>query len=139
MFTGAKNSHVFFDQNTDQMKCNRCGQMINEGDAMDYHGQTLCEDCYIRALSPNRACDPWAVRSAQTLSQVNEPYAGLSATQARILQVLQESGGLEADTLAQTLNLKPSELESELATLRHMEKIHARMQAGKKIICLWEL
>ncbi len=121
------------------MKCNRCGQMINKGDEMNYHGQTLCEDCYMRALSPNRACDPWAVRSAQTLSQVNESYADLSATQVRILQVLQESGGLEADALAQKLNLRPSELESELATLRHMEKIHARMRAGKKIICLWEV
>ena len=27
----------------------------------------LCEDCYIGALSPAVACDPWAARSAQTL------------------------------------------------------------------------
>jgi len=120
------------------MKCDRCGQVINEGDEMDYYGQTLCEECYLHALSPNRACDPWAVRSAQTLSGIDAGYADLSAIQASILQILEETGGLEPAALAQELHLKPSELERELATLRHMEKIHARMQAGKKIICLWE-
>ena len=29
-------------------------------------------------------------------------------------------------------------LERELATLRHMERVRGRLQAGKKIVCLWE-
>jgi hypothetical protein len=120
------------------MKCDRCGQQINAGDEMDYFGQILCEDCYMLALSPNRACDPWAVRSAQTLSGIDAGYAHLSAIQASILQILEQTGGLEPEVMAQKLQLKPSELERELATLRHMEKIHGKMQAGKKIICLWE-
>ena len=26
----------------------------------DFHGQLLCDDCYMDALSPARTCDPWA-------------------------------------------------------------------------------
>lgn len=93
------------------MKCDRCGQLINGGDEMDYYDQTLCEDCTMHAMSPNRACDPWAVQSAQTLSGIDAGYADLSAIQASILQVLGETGGLEAEDLAQELQQKPFELE----------------------------
>ena len=119
------------------MKCDRCGEGIPAGDEMDYHGQTLCEECYMHAMSPARACDPWAVRSAQTLSQVDGAYADLSESQAKILQVLQDTGGVEASVIAQKLEMKLPELERELATLRHMEKIRGEMRSGKKIVRLW--
>lgn len=48
------------------MNCSRGGEPIPAGDEMTYGGQVLCEDCYMRALSPACACDPWAVCSAQT-------------------------------------------------------------------------
>jgi hypothetical protein len=119
------------------MKCDRCGERIPVGEEMDYHGQTLCEVCYMHAMSPTRACDPWAVRSAQTLSQVDEAYADLSESQAEILQVLKETGGVEASVIAQRLEMKLPELERELATLRHMEKIRGEMRDGIKIVRLW--
>jgi len=128
------------------MNCQRCGASIPAEDEMEYGGQILCEDCYMRALSPARACDPWAVRSAQTLSRLDEGFSGLSETQAAILEVLRQTGGLEADALAERLQMKLPELERELATLRHMEKIRGQMRAGptgergtvKKIVCLWD-
>jgi hypothetical protein len=40
--------------------------------------------------------------------------------------------------IAQRVALSLPELERELATLRHMEKVRGKMQAGKKIVCLWE-
>jgi hypothetical protein len=120
------------------MKCDRCGERIPVGEEMDYHGQMLCEECYMHAMSPARACDPWAVRSAQTLSQVDEAYADLSESQAKILQVLRETGGVEARVIAQRLEMKLPELERELATLRHMEKIRGEMRGGKKIVRLWD-
>ena len=120
------------------MKCDRCGEQIPAGEEMDYFGRVLCEECYMQALSPSRACDPWAVRSAQTLSNMDEgEYAGLSETQAAILRVLQETGGTEAADIAERLQMKMSELERELATLRHMEKLRGAMRAGRKIVCLW--
>jgi len=106
---------------------------------MDHFGRILCEDCYLRVLSPARACDPWAVRSAQKLSQMDTAYAGLSEMQDNILQILRETGGMEAHILAETLHMKLSALEMELATLRHMEKVRGQMRAGKKTVCLWDM
>jgi hypothetical protein len=119
------------------MECGRCGEQIPAGEEMDYYGQTLCEACFMQALSPARACDPWAVRSAQALSQIGGADSGLSPSQASILQVLEETGGVEPAVLADKLQMKLPELERELATLRHMEKARGQMRAGKKIICLW--
>ena len=120
------------------MKCDRCGEEIPTGDEMEHYGETLCEECYMRALSPARACDPWAVRSAQTLSQLDDDYASLSETQTKILQVLAETGGATSEFVAQKLELSLVELEREFATLRHMEKVRGQMRDRKKIICLWE-
>lgn len=92
----------------------------------------------MQIISPSRACDPWAVRSAQTLSQISDEYSDLSESQAAILRVLRETGGLEAAVLAGRLQMKLSELERELATLRHMEKVRGAMRAGKKVVILWE-
>jgi hypothetical protein len=119
------------------MICNRCKEKIPPGEEMDHYGEMLCELCYMQALSPARACDPWAVRSAQTLSEMDDEYSELNQIQLDILEVLRETGGVEAFVIAQKLGIKLSELERELATLRHMEKTRGEMRAGKKIVCLW--
>jgi FixJ family two-component response regulator len=105
---------------------------------MEHYGETLCEECYMRALSPAHACDPWAVRSAQKLSQLDDAYSTLSETQAKILQVLVETGGAAPEVVAQQLGMSLVALEREFATLRHMEKVRGKIRDGKKIICLWE-
>jgi hypothetical protein len=35
------------------------------------------------------------------------------------------------------LQIKPSDLERELASLRHMEKVRGELRDGKKIVRLW--
>jgi hypothetical protein len=119
------------------MICDRCGEPIPDGEEAEHYGQTLCEDCYMQALSPARACDPWAVRAAQSLSQLDENYATLSATQASILRALEETGGAGAEVIAGRLGMKLSELSRELATLRHMERVRGEMREGKTVVCLW--
>ena len=119
------------------MICDRCGDKIPPGEEMDHYGEVLCELCYMQALSPARGCDPWAVRSAQTLSKMDDEYSELNQIQSAILEVLDETGGVEASVIAQRLGIKMSELERELATLRHMEKTRGEMRAGKKIVRLW--
>jgi hypothetical protein len=119
------------------MLCDRCGETIPTGEETEYYGQTLCEDCYMLALSPARACDPWAVRAAQSLSRMDEGYATLSAAQENILRVLEETGGAEAEAVAEMLGMKMSDLRRELATLRHMEKVRGEMRDGVKVVCLW--
>jgi hypothetical protein len=65
------------------MICDRCGEHIQPGEEMPHFGQMLCEECYMQALSPAR-CDPWAVRGAQSLSQLGEGYSELSGTQVKM-------------------------------------------------------
>jgi hypothetical protein len=119
------------------MKCDRCGEEIPSEEEMEYHRQMLCEVCYMRALSPVKACNPWAVRSAQVLSKMSGGEVYLSETQENILSILAETGGLEAAELAERLKINITDLEVELATLRHMEKTRGEMRGSKKVVCLW--
>ncbi len=119
------------------MQCDKCGTSIDPGEDRDFGGQILCEDCYMDTLSPARTCDPWAVHSAKTLKEQGGREPETNELQAKILEVLKETGGLEPSVLAEKLNLKPSELERETASLRHMEKVRGAMQEGKKVIRLW--
>jgi hypothetical protein len=69
---------------------------------------------------------------------MDDSYSDLRESQAAILYALRETGGMEAAVLARRLQMKLPELERELATLRHMEKVRGAMRAGKKIVVPWE-
>ena len=119
------------------MRCDRCKENIEKGEERQLHGQTLCEDCYIDMLSPAKACDPWAVYSAKSLSKEDGSDVEVTDAQAKILQILKETGGAESRIICERLQIKPSDLEREIATLRHMEKVRGEIREGKKIIRLW--
>ena len=120
------------------MDCVKCGDPIENGEERDFHGQTLCEDCYMDALSPPRTCDPWAVHSAKSfMSKEGSSEPRLNTTQNKILEILQETGGIEPRTLIERLQIKPSDMEREIAALRHMEKVRGELREGKKFIRLW--
>ncbi len=116
------------------MRCEKCGEMIEAGDEKVYSGQTICDDCYMDQLSPTRICDPWAVHHAK--SSAGDEIR-VTADQQKILDLLEETGGLELGELAVRLGLSGREVERQLAALRHMEKIRARPENGRKIFCLW--
>jgi DNA-binding Lrp family transcriptional regulator len=61
----------------------------------------------------------------------------LTPVQQKILEILQDEGPQEKTTLCEKLQLKEADLERELATLRHMEKIRGELKEGKKLIRLW--
>jgi hypothetical protein len=119
------------------MKCVKCGDFVEDGGEREFHGQALCEDCYMDALSPPRACDPWAVHTARSLVKEEGTRPVFTPIQAKILQVLKETGGMETKVLSERLQMKPSDLEREIAALRHMEKVRGRLREGKKVLCLW--
>jgi len=119
------------------MRCDRCKGDIEEGEERELHGQTLCEDCYIDILSPAKACDPWAVYSAKSFSKEDGSDVEITETQSKIVQILKETGGAEPRIIAERLQIRPSDLEREIATLRHMEKIRGELREGKKILRLW--
>ena len=87
------------------------------------------------ALSPAKPCDPWAVYTAKSMSGESSK---LTELQENILAVLKETNGVEPESLAGKLGLNLRDLEREIATLRHMEKIRAVKQGDKKIFRLWQ-
>jgi len=114
-----------------------CGAEIEEGEGRDFHGRILCDDCYMDALSPARTCDPWAVRSAGFCKERGDTTEHDGSLQQKILELIQKTGGLSQAELAEKLSARPGDIEREIAALRHMEKIRAAMQDGKKVIVLW--
>jgi len=114
------------------MKCQRCGQEADE--FYDHLGQKLCEDCYMDALSPAKGCDPWAVHSAKGLETADQD---LTPSQQRILERLAQ-GPVEPQKLAAELGLKPSDLQREVATLRHMEKVRGFPHQGRSFLILFD-
>lgn len=119
------------------MQCGTCNKNIKDGEDRELRGQIVCEDCYIDALSPVKPCDPWAVHCARSFQGEDGFTAQITETQSRILQILKQTGGLKLSDLSRQAELSTSELEREIATLRHMEKLRAEMREGEKIICLW--
>ncbi len=117
------------------MKCDKCKSHVKSDEEREYNGQILCEDCYMDALSPVRTCDPWAVYAAKSMSNNG---AVLTKRQEDILSVLEKTNGIELEPLADRLDLKLSDLQREIATLRHMEKLKAAMEGDKKVFRLWE-
>jgi DNA-binding MarR family transcriptional regulator len=89
------------------------------------------------ALSPPRGCDPWAVHSAKSFSKDGMISPELNETQTSILRILEETGGTEPQTLVERLEIKQSDLERELASLRHMERVRGELRDGRKVIRLW--
>ena len=121
------------------MKCDRCACELQAGEETSHLGRTLCEDCYMDALSPVRTCDPWAVHSAKSF----EKHYGaggrtLTSLQAEILDVLKNEGPLPPPDLRTWLSadLSQKELEREFAALRHMEKVRAEKADG---VIRWRL
>ena len=119
------------------MKCERCKEAIEKGEDREHHGQILCEDCYMDLLSPARTCDPWAVHSAQTFSKKGGGSLELTEIQKKILEIVKQTGGAEPGVIVERLQIKPADLEREVAALRHMEKIRGELRQGKKFLIPW--
>jgi hypothetical protein len=119
------------------MKCDHCSQTIEPNEAREHFGQNLCEDCYMDALSPAKACDPWAVHSAQSLAKSKGGALELNEIQQDILRILKETGGVEPATMADRLQITQKDLEREVAALRHMEKLRAELRGDRKFLILW--
>jgi hypothetical protein len=122
------------------MKCDRCGAPIDPGDERDYAGSTLCEECYMDALSPLKACDPWAVYSAKSFEEHRHKGCELTPLQHEILRILDEAGPLEPGELKERLDssVDDNELRRQFAVLRHLEKVRGEKREGKVLWRLWD-
>ncbi len=122
------------------MKCDKCGITMASGDERNHHDRTLCEDCYMVALSPIKTCDPWAVHSAKSFEKFAGNKKQLTQIQTDILKILHVHGAMEPETLLKWLghNMELADLQREFSTLRHMEKVKGEKQGQKVLWRLWE-
>ena len=119
------------------MQCGKCGQEIEKKQAYEYRGNVYCEDCYMDILSPPKACDPWAVHSAQTFLKGKDKLSTLTPLQLSIVNYIKKKGEVTLEELIQNLNLTEQELRREFAVLRHMEVLRATKKEGKILYILF--
>ena len=112
-------------------QCAKCGKKIEKQQCYEYHGNVFCEDCYMDILSPMKACDPWAVHSAQTFLKGKDKLSTLTPLQLNIVNYLKEKGEAIMEEMMDNLNLTEEELRKEFAVLRHMEILRATKKADK--------
>ena len=112
-------------------QCARCNKSIEKSQCYEHQGKTFCEDCYMDILSPPKACDPWAVHSAQTFLRGKDKLSTLTPLQVKIVNYIREKGEATAEEIIRNLNLTEEELRREFAVLRHMEILRATKRGDK--------
>ncbi len=118
-------------------QCAKCGKEVKEEQCYEYQGNRYCEDCYMDILSPPKACDPWAVHSAQTFLRGKDKLSTLTPLQLRIVNYIKEKGEATAEEMIKNLNLSEEELRREFAALRHMEILHGTKKGDKILYILF--
>jgi hypothetical protein len=120
------------------MNCDKCLTQIPESEGHDHCGHTLCDDCYMDALSPTRSCDPWAIHSAKRLEAAGSQGLQLNEIQSRIIDFLRNAVEAEPADMRRDLQISEDTFKRETAALRHMEKIRGRLKDGRVVLRLWE-
>jgi hypothetical protein len=117
------------------MECERCGTRVEAGESREHEGKELCEDCYISAVNPPKACDPWAVHLAKS----DKGRSGLQLTpvQQQLYDLVKKRGMISFPEAASQLGLTEEELRREFTTLRHLELLRAHKQHQQVLIALF--
>ena len=119
------------------IQCTQCGKEIEKQQCYEHQGKVFCEDCYMDILSPPKACDPWAVHSAQTFLKGKDKLSMLTPPQQNIVNYIKKKGEATLEELIENLNLTEQELRREFAVLRHMELLRATKKEGKILYILF--
>jgi hypothetical protein len=117
------------------MECDRCGTRLEAGESREYSGKKLCEDCYLEALNPPQACDPWAVHLAKS----DKGRSGLQLTpgQQKLYDLVKDRGMISFSEAASLLGLAEEDVHREFATLRHLELLRGHKQRQQVFIALF--
>jgi len=112
-------------------QCAKCGKTIEKQQGYEHHGAIFCEDCYLDIVSPPKACDPWAVYSAQTFLKGKDKLSTLTPLQLKIVDYIRGKGEATLEEIMENLNLAEEILRREFAVLRHMEILKATKKGDK--------
>jgi len=119
------------------IQCAKCGRKIEKQQSYESQGNLFCEDCYMDILSPPKACDPWAVHSAQTFLKGKDKLSTLTPLQQNIVNYIREKKEATLEEMIENLHLTEEELRREFAVLRHMEILRGTKKEGKILYILF--
>ena len=88
-------------------------------------------------LSPPKACDPWAVHSAQTFLKGKDKLSSLTPLQLKIVEFIRGKGDVAMEEIVTNLDLNEEEFRREFAVLRHMEVLRATKKREKLFYVLF--
>jgi len=115
------------------VKCQRCQRDVPEDETYSYLSETLCDDCYMDAMSPAKACDPWAVYSATRTRESAglKGVEGLTDAQKEIYEFIKNGDKVTAAEVMANFSISQRELEHVVATLRHCELVRGQKEGDK--------
>jgi len=109
----------------------KCGKTLEKHQCYEHQGNLFCEDCRMDILSPPKACDPWAVHSAQTFLRGKDKLSTLTPLQREIVNYVKGKGEATIEEMMGDLKLPEEALRREFAVLRHMEILKATKKRDK--------
>ena len=82
---------------------------------------------------PTKACDPWAVYLAsQTRESAGQSGSeGLTELQRKLYNFVKEKGKVTGEELMGNFSLSESELQSQLAIMRHCELLRGQKEGDR--------
>lgn len=121
------------------MNCERCGAPIAENESYNYRGKILCEDCYLGALQPPKACDVAAVQAAKKHREQfgQSGTEGLTDLQKDLYNYIKQQGKATKPELIAKFKLPEWELEKQFSILRHCELVKGRKEGDQIYIVLF--
>ncbi|NPV63455.1 MAG: hypothetical protein HPY61_12670 [Methanotrichaceae archaeon] len=122
------------------IKCQKCGTAVPEDEVMMTEGKTLCEDCYFDMGHKIRVCDPWGERSKKIFRESHglTGTEGLTDLQKGIYELIESQGKATRQQLQENFSLSATELENQIAILRHCQLIKGRREEDQVYLVLWE-
>ena len=121
------------------MQCHKCQREILESESLKHHCETLCEDCYIGAMSSAKACNPWAVYLATRTRERSglEDMEGLTPVQKEVYEFIKNKEKVNAAEVMINLHIAQPDLENVIATLRHCELVRGQKEGDKVNLVLF--
>ena len=120
------------------MKCDICDIDLEKGEGIKWRrNKLICEDCYLDAAMPVRPCDPESVRITRNMQSLGHSTTDINQTQARILEIIEETGGVTPEVLSEQLQISLPDLQWDLAALRHMRRIKGEKRGEQKFLILY--
>ncbi len=89
--------------------------------------------------NPPKACDPLAVASALSVrTELGQSgIEGLTDLQKKIYGTIEGRGRITKDELSVVVGVKPEELETQFAVLRHCELVRAHKEGNVVYLTKW--